>query len=93
MSLHACACMFIVMNTQYHMNKKEILLGHSMDKAIRVTLLSDALPQRLRHLWAIIRDLALSVTFKAYILKKRAVHYASFLPKYFQSYNGRHFSL
>lgn len=43
-SLHACAYMFIIMNTQCHMNKKEILIGHNMDKAIRVTLLSDALP-------------------------------------------------
>lgn len=34
----------MIMNTQYHMNKKEILIGRNMDKAIRVTLLSDALP-------------------------------------------------
>lgn len=65
--------MLIITKTHYHMKKKKILIGHNMDKAIRVTLLSDALPQRLRHLWAITGDLALSVAFKTHILKKREV--------------------
>lgn len=73
--------------------KKEIFIGHNMEKGTRVTLVSDALPQMLRHLWAIIKDLALSVAFKVHILKRmRGVPYASFFPKYFQSYSGRHFS-
>lgn len=68
-------------------------MGLSMAERTRVTLLSDALSQMLRHLWAIIRDLTLSVAFKVHILKgMRGVHYASFFPKYFQSYSGRHFS-
>lgn len=60
-----------------------------MDTGTRITLLSDALPQMLKHLWAIIRNLALSVAFKVHILKRmRGVHYASFLPNYFQNYSG-----
>lgn len=79
------------------MNKKdflkEIFIGLNRDKGTRVILLSDALPQILRHLWAIIRDLVLSVAFKVHILKRmRGVHYASFFPKYFQIYSGRHSS-
>lgn len=68
-------------------------MGLNMDKRTRVTLLSDALPQMLRHFWVIIRDLTLSVAFKVHILKRmRCFHYASFFPKYFQNYSGRHFS-
>lgn len=68
-------------------------MGFNMDKRTRVPLLLDALPQMLWHLWAVIRDLTLSVAFKVHILKgMRGVHYASFFPKDFQSYSGRHFS-
>lgn len=61
-------------HTQHHTNKKEILIGHNMaKKSIKVTLLSDALPQWLRHVWAIIRDSVLPVAFKVHILKNQEV--------------------